>query len=300
MVTTSQAPLFVLGVHRSGTTWLTSALSRHACCAPVSVRHLIEAVDGEPLSSSEVQQRLIDSGVRVRPGDARPVSPEMTEEYGYLLALAHGSSRTTRRSLPTLQSLIAKVASESPGEVPLLRNPWDYAASHRLRGWLPSARFVFVHRDPVDTVGSAVEMFQDFWRAPHPYGLRASPRYQRAWQSSWKRAAFQWFATRPQLVARMIARGTAFAHRAHLVDSRDLADNRVAHVCYDDLITDLHGTLQSVSTRLDLPLRGLSVPEPPAPRTLPERPWMQSLIPNIRRWTAVYRTSRLHDPHPTE
>jgi len=302
MSPTTPGPLFVLGVHRSGTTWLSSALARRSMCAPVTVRHLLEAVDGERLNEAEAWRRLEQSGITVRPGDARAVSPTMSEEYGYLLALQHGSSRTTPRSRPSLQQLVDQIALESPGEVPLLRNPWDYAASHRLRGWFPTARFVFVHRDPVDTVGSAVEMFQDFWRAPHPYARRTSPRYVEAWQSPWKRPVFQWFARRPALVARLVARGTAFAHQAHLLDSRELPAGRVAHVRYDDLLHDVVGTVDRIVEALGLSPRQASdhPTEPAAPRQLPDRNWLTPLVPRIRRATTAYRTARLQPPAPTE
>ena len=286
-------PVFVLGVHRSGTTWLTAALAQQAHCAPITVRHLLQAVDGEPLARDQARDRLETAAITVRPGDARPVTPDMSEEYGYLLALAHGSSRTTARSLPSLRALVADVAAESPGAAPLLRNPWDYAASHRLRTWFPSARFVFVHRDPIDTVGSAVEMFQDFWRSPHPYALRTSPRYARAWKSPWRRAALQWVAARPALAARIVARGTAFAHRAHLIDSRGLSPGRVVHVRYADMLQDLPTTVQRVCDTLGLARAGDTVPEPAAPRKLPDRPWMSSVVPRLRRATQAYRAARL-------
>ncbi len=286
-----EAPVFILGVHRSGTTWLTRSLAARGRCAPFSVRDLLARVEDRPHSYDSARDRLRAAGVFTRPGDGLAVEPEGSEEYGYALTLTSDTSRTTAENLPVLRDLIAGLVAEHPGHTPLLRNPWDYAATHKLAAWFPDARFVFVHRDPIATVGSAVEMFRDFWTAPHPYGVLMSPRYRRSWASRWQRTLFQAAAHRPRLVARIIASGTAMAHRAHLRDAAVLAPHRALHVRYSDLLSDPTQRIDDLLRQLDIPIVG-DVLADAAPRTAPDRPWMDAVTPALLRATRRYRQER--------
>jgi hypothetical protein len=285
----------VLGVHRSGTTWLTQSLARRGRCNPYSVRHLLSAVEQRHHTPESTTERLHSAGVRERPGDGLPVLASSSEEYGYLLALQAGSSRTTARSVSTLRATVSALQQERPDHTPLLRNPWDYAATHKLSRWFPRARFVFVHRDPLHTVGSAVEMFQAFWHAPHPYGVLMSPRYRRAWERSWQRSLFQAAARRPQLVARLVAGGTGLAHKAHLTDVSKLDPARALHVRYDELLADPEQRVDAILRQLEIPIDG----DPPTParvRSPAPRPWMQSIRAQLLRRTARYRRLRALPP----
>lgn len=245
-------PVFILGVHRSGTTWVTQALADGGWGRALTVRHLLSLQRGRPLDVQQTAQWLAAEGIHQRPGDGLAVHPERSEEYGYALANAHGSSRTTTRSLPLLRALIARVASEAPGQPVLLRNPWDYAGAHRLHRWFPSARFLFVHRWPPETVASSVALFEAFFRTRHPYAWLMSARYRTAWSSSWRRRLLQWAAGRPSMVARVVARGTALAHAAHLIDAAGLPSECVSHVVYRDLLVGGGPVLERAVTHLGL------------------------------------------------
>lgn|GEM_PF-5249383 len=292
--TRAPGPVFVLGVHRSGTTWLSQSLARRGRAVPFTVRHLLSAVENTPHTVESTTRRLQDAGVVERPGDGLPVHAHTSEEYGYLLALRHGSSRTTARSLPTLQDAIARLGAEHPHHTPILRNPWDYAATHKLAAWFPHARFVFVHRSPIATVGSAVEMFRDFWTHPHPYGLLMSPRYRRAWDSWWQRRLFQAACRRPRLVARIVASGTALAHSAHLTDSLDLPAHRHHHIRYTDLLASPGPVVDRLLHALHIPIDGPEL-HAAAPRTTPDRPWLDGVSARLTRRTTRYRQARALD-----
>ena len=290
-----RAPVFVLGVHRSGTTWLSQSLARRGRCSPFAVRHLLSAVDRQRHTEQSATDRLIAAGVRTRPGDGLPVRASSSEEYGYLLALHTGSSRTTGRSVSLLRDAIAQLQVEQPDHAPVLRNPWDYAATHKLARWFPDARFVFVHRDPIATVGSAVEMFQSFWTEPHPYGVLMSPRYRRAWARAWQRHLFQGAARRPHWVGRLVAGGTVLAHRAHLTDAASLDSARTIHVRYAELLRDPIQRVDELLHQLDIPADGAA---PVAARTRPstDRAWMQPICARLIRRTERYRLARALDP----
>ena len=295
MSTPTRAPVFVLGVHRSGTTWLTQSLARRGRCQPYTVRHLLSAVEQRAHTESSADARLVEAGVVGRPGDGLRVTSNSSEEYGYLLALRTGSSRTTARSVAILQNAVATLQQEQPDHTPLLRNPWDYAATHKLARWFPRARFVFVHRDPVDTVGSAVEMFQSFWQRPHPYGLLMSPRYRRAWDRPWQRTLCRAAARRPRLVARLVASGTAMAHNAHLADAEHLDPARALHVRYDDLLVDPHQKIDALLHELDVPIDDES-PLAARARAHAPRPWLQPVRARLLRRTSRYRRVRALPP----
>ncbi len=288
----ARAPVFVLGVHRSGTTWLTSSLAETGLFAPYSVRHLLEAVDTQSHTNESAAARLAAASVVRRPGDGLAVTPTTSEEYGYLYALHRHTSRTTINNKRLLAEAITQLQREHPERHPVLRNPWDYAASHRLAAWFPEAKFVFVHRDPADTVGSAVEMVQEFWRSPHPYAVLMSPRYRRLWASGWKRRGFQWAARHPTALGRLIGVGTSLAHQGHFADVAQLPAERCVHVRYSAMVDDLDATLRQVLDGLSIQGSIGALP-PPSPRPERSRPWLAPLRSSVARWNRRYVQERL-------
>jgi hypothetical protein len=121
-------------------------------------------LDGtEARARRDLAARFEALGVTDRMIDGVAVTPDLPEEYGYILS----NRPTVRRvqpsaraqlnpaSLPVFVELCRKIRLISNADRPvLLKSPWDYANFAYVRAALPDARFIFIHRNPIRVIDS--------------------------------------------------------------------------------------------------------------------------------------------------
>lgn len=151
-------PIFIMGLHRSGTTWLYESLAdayglgavtlHEVLCYPRLLARQVEGRSGE-------DERLIDDyfaaqGLATRGIDAIGLSHETVEEYGWILQRYGGSLKVTPKTKIVLDRLIRKIQRALPqAPAVLLKNPWDTSNAARIAELYPEAKFVFIARDPL-------------------------------------------------------------------------------------------------------------------------------------------------------
>lgn len=151
-------PTFIMGLHRSGTTWLYESLAEAFGFASVTLHEVFcfpRLLARHRAGRSQEDQALIDEHFRARGMDTRGIdgislSHAMVEEYGWILQRYAGDLKLTRKTQPVLDQLIRKVQHmhpEAPGV--LLKNPWDTSHAARVAELYPEANFVFIARDPL-------------------------------------------------------------------------------------------------------------------------------------------------------
>jgi hypothetical protein len=236
---------FILGNHRSGTTWLYQLMAATGAFSVLTAHHVIAwpqwqawaRGDGAVPDRAEMALRFERSGARVRIDDGVPLSPDLPEEYGYILNNAGMGSRLTRHNAPLLRSMIDVLARD--GRPVLLKNPWDYGNFRMLHAMFPDARFVFIHRHPWRVVHSLSHMFQTLFVARDPYSALLSQRYVRNWDTPWRRRLFQWLAG-PGFgwTLEGVAFGIAAANRHYTAQISTLPAGRSVALRYEDLCAE--------------------------------------------------------------
>ncbi len=84
-------PVFLLGLHRTGSTWLHAMLARTGCFRVVTAHHVIcweeytNGVRDRRPSRERLAARFQKLGLTDRGIDAVEVSPDLPEEYGFIL-----------------------------------------------------------------------------------------------------------------------------------------------------------------------------------------------------------------------
>jgi hypothetical protein len=263
-----QAIAFIVGLHRSGTTFLYESLSRALPAAKLTVHdvvnfeHLVAAhvADGGRAGREALALHFAHCRARTRGNDALPLSPSTAEEYGWILKRRHGSFRSSDRTLPTLRDLICKLAYiHAEQRVILLKNPWDTGNAPYLAERFPLARFVFIRRKPIEILNSELGNLLHFSSVSDALlelltedipSTRSLIALLRVVRSTLGTRLFS------QLGVRLLASDVASKLRAYDAALAMMPRGRVVELSYDDLVADPQGIVRSVAAFLSVPVSG--------------------------------------------
>ncbi|HTY96183.1 MAG TPA: sulfotransferase [Solirubrobacteraceae bacterium] len=154
--------IFVNGLHRSGTTVIAEAATEASDGVTVTAGLIAE--------SNPYLRELLDAAARGGPSvdrgvDARPLSEDLAEEYGWLLRdVGRVPAPNVRpQTIPTLVAIIERLAAQEGARAVVLKNPWDFGREQALLDLDPNAYILLVRRS-MSAVGASRR------RALHRYG----------------------------------------------------------------------------------------------------------------------------------
>lgn len=218
--------------------------------------------------------------------DAMRVSDDLPEEYGFLLP----DLRLTPATAPVVASVYGELAGEGAREARyLLRNPWDLASARQILELFPAATFVFLVRDPVQTIDSQLQAVRTIFAEPSEYLALLALKYRRILRRPLKFALYRFLAGRPRVVD-LLTRSFARDTDRWLRGLDHLPADRWIVTRYEDLIADPAKELGRVYAFLGIPIEGVSHVAPeirPGSRTL--HPHVVARIPGIRSRTRRFR-----------
>jgi hypothetical protein len=298
-------PLFVMGLHRSGTTWLYQQLDR---LLPVtsSTAHdvlayprllALQAKSALEADRAALDARFASLGLSDRQLDAIPLSHATVEEYGWVLLHRSGRPWLDGRNAAVLFELCRKLAAIRPGaRAVLLKNPWDHGSGPALAALHPGARFVFISRDPRWVVDSQLHSALLSRRADLAYlemligpsrGARALLKASRVMSRALGEGAFVAATVRV-----LFDRVTSELGRQRR--SRDGLPARVQmEVRYEDLVRDPPKHLGRLVEFLGLPPRADFSGLKASPRPRPLHP---AIVERAASFVAGLRRKGLWDP----
>lgn len=179
-------PIFILGDHRSGTTLLYKSLVATGCFNYVSAYHVInynrlltlKAQGKEHHARQELAQLFKDCNLRDRGIDHVQPTPELPEEYGFVLDNAGQGFKLSQKSLPLLLELGKKIQVISTSEKPLLlKNPWDSSNFLFIKEKFPNCRIIFIHREATAVINSKLKAMQVLLAKRNAYTALLSEKY---------------------------------------------------------------------------------------------------------------------------
>jgi hypothetical protein len=272
-------PIFIMGLPRSGTTWLYATLSSLLPVASLSVYDLVhygELLTAHRDGTAPALRKAIDArfnGMRTRGFDEIPLSHATVDEYGFVLRRYAGLGFVNSLTLATLKQLVRKLSFVQHRRHVLLKNPWDMVRGAFMAARLLGARFIFLRRDPARIFDSQLRMIEELAVADNPLLdlttqgllletmiLSGARRLRRLVGAAAFRRLFLGF------VENGVYRESYCLRRSLAAVPRE----RRVEVSYEDLIADPAATLEPVTAFLGLPLeRPLStVMAKPRPRDL--------------------------------
>jgi hypothetical protein len=275
-------PVFIIGDHRSGTTLLYQLLSSTGAFNVVTAYHVIcyQQIVSDHLSqqAAAAQRALADRFLRLglanRVIDGVRVSPDLPEEYGFVI---DESSRPRLRpeTLRAFIELCRKIRFTGGDRPVLLKNPWDVLGFAYVKRALPSARFLFLHRHPLNVMSSQLAAMRSLFSERNEYVAALSPWYRSLFE---KPAALGITravnSARFGVGARVVGRHVTKVARYYCEHIGRLPDHDYIELRYEDLCADPDGTIDRVMTFLHLrttcQVSARELVQPRQPRILPE------------------------------
>jgi hypothetical protein len=217
------------------------------------------------------------------------VSPDMPEEYGFILRNAGYPPNLSPNTLHYFIEICKKVQFISASDRPLLlKNPWDFPNFIYLKGAFPAAKFIFIHRYPIHVINSQLRALRVSLSSKNIYNTLISRRYAQLVESPirFSMARLFWslrFGLGTRILTRRMRRGTTY----FLKNIASLPKADYLSLKYEDLCRDPESQITRILQFLGLNAAACPAYDPLiAPRQL-------SLLPEIaRRQTYILR--KLH------
>jgi hypothetical protein len=184
-------PVFIIGLHRSGTSLLQQLLFETGCFNTCTLFHLVNRdrllylhSRGELCKArEELADLLRTKGILDRGFDAMPVVPETPHEYCYAFARQGRRPKLTQRNLESFLVFCRKLlAVQGPERPILLKNPFDTVNFLNIHRMFPQAKFVFIHRSPAEVINSQFQSILSLFQRKNEFEALVIERYRRLWE----------------------------------------------------------------------------------------------------------------------
>jgi hypothetical protein len=171
-------PVFILGLHRSGTSILYKMLTATGCFNPVTAYHIINYKQllhnsihkKEESAKNELTDSLKQQGQKDRGIDRLEITADFAEEYGFLLGQKTVQMNISTKNVDLFSELCKKIQFISGNQKPiLLKNPYDFSNFLYIKQSFPNAKFVFIHRHPYKTLSSTIKAIKLLLKNKNPY-----------------------------------------------------------------------------------------------------------------------------------
>ncbi len=171
-------PVFIMGLHRSGTTFLYDSVARAFPLAQLNLYHLFyynrllsnQQSGGDVRDAKQLDACFTALGIRDRNIDSVAVAADEVEEYGYLLRRRFGSFKLNEGSAAFFEQMCRKLQAVQPGsEAVLLKNPWDTGNAQWMAERFPEARFIYISREPIAVLNSMLNALLSYLEGPQHY-----------------------------------------------------------------------------------------------------------------------------------
>lgn len=175
-----------MGLHRSGTTLLYELLGKTRSFNIITAYHAIHydelAADYFEGTALRTRQDLNDwftaQHMETRLFDNVKLNADMPEEYAMILHAKAGSMSLNKHNFPVFDQLCRKVQLISDNSLPLLlKNPFDFINFLQIKEMMPTAKFVFIFRNPMQILNSQLIALHKSMTSNDPYIARLSKTY---------------------------------------------------------------------------------------------------------------------------
>lgn len=187
-------PVFIIGSHRSGTTLLYQILTQNDDVEYVSAYHVIKyseilanfIQEKEEEAAKKLFEEFKHLGISDRVFDSIQVTPNLPEEYGFILANRGFKNFINESNLNLFKEICQKIHFTNKKKLLLLKNPWCFPHFLYIKKALPNAKFIFIHRNPINVINSKMKAVRKILSNENSYVALLSEQYKSVFNSTFK------------------------------------------------------------------------------------------------------------------
>jgi len=255
-------PVFILGLHRSGTSILYKMLTAIGCFNPVTAYHLIDynkLIDNHVNHSEEIAKReLTESfrqhGLEDRVIDKLKINADFAEEYGFLLGQQTSEMYITPKNLPLFKEMCKKIRFIAENSNPvLLKNPYDFSNFIYIKKIFPNAKFVFIHRHPLKTLSSTIKALDVLLKDKNPYTTRLYRLYNKIFENPLALFMVRFcFSRLSEIGVMFLTLNSSKGIRYYLKNINKLPKKDYVSIKYEDFCKDPQKNMEKILLSLEI------------------------------------------------
>ncbi len=171
-------PIFIMGLHRSGTTFLYDSVAQCFPVANLDLYHIFyfDRLIKNTFNDNESHDRVVlnqyfrSAGITDRKIDKVWVEDSMVEEYGWLLRNHSYAMSITEENADYFKLICQKLHYLHPNaEAILLKNPFDTDNAQQILKRFPGAKFIYISREPTAILNSMVNAILTYLTGRQPF-----------------------------------------------------------------------------------------------------------------------------------
>ncbi len=242
---TSFEPVFIAGQHRSGTSILYRILDKTSQFNVVRLYHVlayerllynhIHGIEEEAIK--KIRRRIHTKNIDTRGTDHISISPDSPVEYVFIYSEEFFPWYLTPDTVPYLEHLCKKIRYISDNENPiLLKNPFDFSTFLFIKKVFPNAKFIFIHRNPIDVLNSQIRALEGAFTKKNQYFGLLYDKYDLLFDNPISRYAIRLFASSkiPVGLFDLIRRASAYTDY-YLKNINQMPKKDYVSIRYEDL-----------------------------------------------------------------
>jgi len=255
-------PVFILGLHRSGTSILYKMLTETGNFNAVTAYHLInynELLLNHHVKKEEFAKQLLTEsfrkkGLQDRGIDRLKITAEFAEEYGFLLNKQTVQMFITRKNVALFTEMCKKIQFIAGNDKPiLLKNPYDFPNFLYIKQVFPNAKFVFIHRHPLKTISSTLNAVKMILKNKNPYTTQLSEIYDKFYSNPLLLLPLRFvFSKIPECGVIFITRVTTKATDYYIKNIEKLPKDDYITITYGEFCQHPQKTIENIMETLSL------------------------------------------------
>ena len=162
-------PVFIMGLHRSGTTILYKILGETGKFNIVTLYQILNFErliydyknKDEKEQKEQINKYLEKKEIKTRKTDKITVTADYEQEYVYLFSERELPKKLFDGNKKIFEDLCKKIMYLSKNNKPvLLKNPYDFSNFLNIKQLYPNAKFIFIHRNPLNVISSIMRLWK--------------------------------------------------------------------------------------------------------------------------------------------
>jgi len=255
-------PVFILGLHRSGTSILYKMLNETNRFDVVKAYHIFkydELVYNHINNLEEKEKEDLNNlfktkGIITRKTDHMKITSDYAQEYWFIFPETDLTGKLNNKNKSLFETLCKKIKHISENDKPiLLKNPYDFPNFLFIKKIYPNAKFIFIHRHPLQVLSSLMRAGKTLYKNKSEFTAFFSTKYNQIFENPLLLFIHRIYFIGPLpmgligAIYRSSKNVKYFLRNINLINDEDYISVR-----YEDLCQDPNGVISSILDFLEL------------------------------------------------